>query len=110
MNTFDVFCHFNKLGETFGNTVAEAMMHKLPVVSLAGSLVYPQAQREMLDSGPQFHRLGASAVAHLRKLCESDAVRAKLGEANQKLALEQYSPEIVGRQVGDLYARVLSNL
>jgi glycosyltransferase involved in cell wall biosynthesis len=110
MNTFDIFCHFNKLGETFGNTVAEAMMHKLPVVSLAGSLLYPQAQRDMLDSGRQFHRLGASALAHLRKLGESDAVRLELGVANQILALEQYSPEIVGRQVGSLYARVVANL
>ena len=25
-NTFDVLCHSNSLGETFGNTIAEAMI------------------------------------------------------------------------------------
>ena len=48
--TFDVFCHCNPLGETFGNTVAEAMMHGKPVVSHLGKRSWPQAQIELLAS------------------------------------------------------------
>jgi glycosyltransferase involved in cell wall biosynthesis len=46
-NTFDVLCHDNNLGETFGNTVAEAMIHGKPVVSRLGSN-WPQAQKEVI--------------------------------------------------------------
>lgn len=46
-NTFDVLCHSNKVGETFGNTVAEAMIHGVPVVSHLGC-AWPQAQKELL--------------------------------------------------------------
>jgi len=47
-NTFDVYCHSNSVGETFGCTVAEAMIHGKPVVSHVGSLKWPQAQIEVL--------------------------------------------------------------
>jgi glycosyltransferase involved in cell wall biosynthesis len=46
-NTFDVLCHSNKMGETFGNTIAEAMSHGTPVVSHVGSK-WPQAQKEVI--------------------------------------------------------------
>jgi len=46
-NTIDVLCHSNGLGETFGNTIAEAMIHSKPVVSHLGS-DWPQAQKELL--------------------------------------------------------------
>jgi glycosyltransferase involved in cell wall biosynthesis len=47
-NTFDVLCHCTPLGETFGNTVAEAMIHGKPVVSQLGEGGWPQAQLEVL--------------------------------------------------------------
>ena len=46
-NTFDVLCHGNNFGETFGNIVAEAMMHGKPVISHLGS-GWPQAQKEVI--------------------------------------------------------------
>lgn len=46
-NTFDVLCHSTPLGETFGNTIAEAMIHGKPVISHWGSN-WPQAQREVM--------------------------------------------------------------
>ena len=46
-NTFDVLCHSNNVGETFGNTVAEAMIHGKPVISHIGSN-WPQAQKEVI--------------------------------------------------------------
>jgi glycosyltransferase involved in cell wall biosynthesis len=47
-NTFDVFCHSNALGETFGMTVAEAMTYGKPVISHIGQQHWPQAQKELL--------------------------------------------------------------
>lgn len=47
-NTFDLYCHGNKLGETFGNTVAEAMMHGKPVITHLGDSTWPQAQCEVI--------------------------------------------------------------
>jgi len=47
-NTFDVYCHSNSVGETFGCTVAEAMIHGKPIVSHIGSPKWPQAQIEVL--------------------------------------------------------------
>ena len=44
-NTFDVYCHSNILGETFGNTIGEAISHNKPVVSHEGysNKYYPQS-------------------------------------------------------------------
>jgi len=46
-NTFDVLCHSTPLGETFGNTIAEAMIHGKPIISHWGNN-WPQAQREVI--------------------------------------------------------------
>jgi len=54
-NTFDVLCHSNNLGETFGNTIAEAMIHGIPVISHKGSDHYPQAQRELLKDFLEYY-------------------------------------------------------
>lgn len=48
-NTIDVLCHSNKMGETFGNTVAEAMIHAKPVISHLG-YGWAQAQREVIGT------------------------------------------------------------
>lgn len=47
-NTFDVLCHGNTTGETFGNTIAEGMIHKSGVVCHFGQTNWPQAQQEVL--------------------------------------------------------------
>lgn len=46
-NTFDVLCHSNLLGETFGNTIAEAMIHGNPVITHIGRVSWPQAHKEL---------------------------------------------------------------
>jgi glycosyltransferase involved in cell wall biosynthesis len=44
-NTFDVLCHSNILGETFGNTIGEAIAHGKPAISHEGysNNVWPQS-------------------------------------------------------------------
>lgn len=60
-NTFDVLCHSNNMGETFGNTIAEAMIHGKPVISHLGK-DWPQAQREVIGKYENTY------------VCENDAV------------------------------------
>jgi glycosyltransferase involved in cell wall biosynthesis len=48
-NTFDLHCHSNNIGETFGNTLAESMVHGIPSISHIGfNRNWPQAQKELL--------------------------------------------------------------
>ena len=103
MNSFDIFCHFNKLGETFGNTVAEAMMHGLPVVSLAGSPLYPQAQREVLGPGGNLYRTLLSSKRELRRLAKSPSCREVVGATNYARSRNTYSPEVVSFEVRSTY-------
>lgn len=103
MNTFDIFCHFNKLGETFGNTVAEAMIHGLPVVSLAGSPFYPQAQKEVLGSSLFYHRMPERAVHNIRRLVAAKDLREAVGESNKVHANTYFSPRTISGLVQQVY-------
>jgi glycosyltransferase involved in cell wall biosynthesis len=51
-----LYCHGNSLGETFGNTIAEAMIHGKPVVSHLGAKMWPQAQCEVIGNDNYFVR------------------------------------------------------
>ena len=105
MSTFDVFCHFNKLGETFGNTVAEAMMHGLPVVSLAGSPLYPQAQKEVLGTSMYFKKTLTSVCKLLSHLVLHPESRALTGQINLERARENFLPKVVAREVSEVYLK-----
>ena len=49
-NTFDIVCHSNGIGETFGNTIAEAMMHGKPVISHDAGTTWPQAHKDLFGA------------------------------------------------------------
>jgi glycosyltransferase involved in cell wall biosynthesis len=108
MNTFDVFCHFNKLGETFGNTVAEAMFHSLPVVSLRGSLFYPQAQRELLRDGQQYLHTRAAATNRLRNLVTNANFRLEVGSMNRTKAFRDFLPKSVAVDIANIYSGLMT--
>jgi len=105
--TFDIFCHFNALGETFGNTVAEAMLAGLPVVSLQGSRKYPQAQRELLGDTGQYFINRRSAVKQLEHLIDSREARDYLGQRNHLKASELFSPELLATRVLQIYRTLM---
>ena len=108
MNTFDIFCHFNKLGETFGNAVAEAMMHGLPVVSLAGSILYPQAQADVLGKDTKIFHSRLAATRALEILVDQPLMRNGVGETNKARAMNLFSPEAVAGQVMTVYEQTLA--
>lgn len=47
-NTIDVLCHSNSLGETFGNTIAEAMINGKPIITHIGGGSWCQAHKELV--------------------------------------------------------------
>lgn len=69
-NTFDVFCHSNSVGETFGNTIAEAMIHGKPVVSHIGEENWTQAQPELLGEMIELFVTKDAVNAYAEKISE----------------------------------------
>ena len=107
-NTFDVLLHVNKLGETFGNTVAEAMIHGKCVVSLAGNRNYPQAQREILCDQNQFFLKKKQAIEGLRRIKNDEKFRTITSILNRERAFREYESSKVVREVVDIYYEILN--
>lgn len=54
--TMDVHCHSNKIGETFGNTIAESMIHGIPTISHPGFMdSWPQAHEAHFEDTPKLY-------------------------------------------------------
>lgn len=108
-NTMDVFCHVNRLGETFGNTIAEAMMHGLPIVSLRGSRNYPQAQAEVLG-GDNFVLSNVwSFTQSLKRFASSPSFRSQVGSANEQRAKAIFGRNNIATQYLELYSSLLEH-
>jgi glycosyltransferase involved in cell wall biosynthesis len=101
-STFDIFCHVNKLGETFGNTVAEAMWRGVPIVSLKGSKRYPQAQQELLKQD-QFTENFRDFKRNLQSLIRLPEKRTEIGKANSTFAKYHLNPAIIAKKVSKIY-------
>lgn len=104
--TFDVFCHANPLGETFGNTVAEAMLRGLPVASIKGNRKYPQAQKELLDR-TQFSSRSSNFSQTLKNYRDSPSLRLKASARNRQFSEQYLEPESIASKVLQVYERVL---
>lgn len=109
LNSFDVYCHVPKLGETFGNTVAEAMMHGKPVVSLRGRANFPQAQKEVLDDSDQFSTSLFDFVSKTSQMLTSDVYRESKSQRNLRRAQSNYLPRTVAERYLQVYRWALSN-
>lgn len=105
-NTMDIFCHVNKLGETFGNTVAEAMSHGLPVVSLRGDRRYPQAQEEVLGCSDEVTSSTGKFVDVITKLARDSAERSRVGDRNSRRAMQEFTRGAVSKRYLELYNSV----
>ena len=104
--TFDVYLHVNALGETFGNTVAEAVLRGLPVASLKGERRYPQAQAEILT-----HEQFCSSRRQFRKLIDTYKMdpkfRREISKINFDFGTNYLSEEKITSQIEDIYREVL---
>ncbi len=104
--TFDVYCHANPLGETFGNTVAEALLRGIPVASLKGSRKYPQAQKELLDE-TQFCTKSRSYRALLKKYRDDPQLRRSVGVRNFAFAKQNLDSDAIAEKVIKVYEKIL---
>lgn len=109
-NSFDVYCHVPKLGETFGNTVAEAMMHAKPVLSLKGRPTFPQAQKEVLDDRRQFATSLAEFTLKLSRLINQSELGQTIGHRNLERAKGKFSEEKVAQDYLQVYDYALKEL
>ena len=105
--TFDVYLHVNALGETFGNTVAEAVLRGIPVASLKGDRRYPQAQAELLvdkqycSSRRQFRNL-------LNTYLRNPERRREISSLNLDFSKNNLSEESIFLKVKKVYEEILN--
>ena len=103
--TFDIYLHVNALGETFGNTVAEAVLRGIPVASLKGERRYPQAQAELLtdeqycSSRRQFKKL-------VNMYLSNPGFRNEISKKNLEFSRNYLSEDNITLQIENLYREV----
>jgi glycosyltransferase involved in cell wall biosynthesis len=104
--TFDIYLHVNALGETFGNTVAEAVLRGIPVASLKGERRYPQAQAELLNQGQY-----CSSRRQFRKLINmylrNPEFRIEISKKNLGFSRNYLREDNITLQIENLYREVL---
>jgi len=104
--TFDIYLHVNALGETFGNTVAEAVLRGIPVASLKGERRYPQAQAELLNHGQyctsrrQFRKL-------INMYLRNPEFRIERSKKNLEFSRNYLREDNITLQIENLYREVL---
>ena len=105
--TFDVYLHVNALGETFGNTVAEAVLRGIPVASLKGQRGYPQAQAELLTEG-QYCTTRRKFRKTLDRYIREPEFRREVSEMNRTFGNNNLSGEQISLRVKELYEELLN--
>lgn len=108
-NTFDVYCHSNSVGETFGCTVAEAMIHGKPVVSHVGSPKWPQAQIEVLGNMQHMcvrDNFVGNYAALMKRLKEDRSFYETVSTYVRNRATTLYDFEVVAQKYVEVYKRV----
>jgi glycosyltransferase involved in cell wall biosynthesis len=104
--TFDVYLHVNALGETFGNTVAEAVIRGIPVASLRGKRKYPQAQAELLSDG-QYCSSRRKFRKLIQKYLDNQDFREQVSKKNFRIGQMQLNEETISTRVLNLYKELL---
>lgn len=110
-NTFDLLCHSNRLGETFGNTIAEAMIHGVPVIAAEGqSHNWPQAHQEFFVKHPElFIRQPLRPLYDywIDRMRSDVELRHRVGMDFKAQAKKLYTADVVAEQYLKLYEEVL---
>ena len=109
-NTFDIVCHSNCLGETFGNTIAEAMMHGKPVISHLGSAsCWPQAQKEVLGRDDLYVQTNIirNYAELMKRLRDDKQYYAEIKAYVIKRSADLYDYRVVTKRYVDVYRQIL---
>ena len=112
-NTFDVHAHSNRIGETFGNSVAESMIRGIPTISHKGFASWTQAHKDFFINTPELYieNNNRSNLTHnysiiLNKLKNNSEYRSKVSNIQKEYALTHFSKDIVIEK----YIQVIDNL
>ena len=107
-NTFDVFCHGNIYGETFGNTIAESMIHGRPVISHWGNIGgYPQAQKEVIGRTDYICDDAIQYSGLMSRLFENKKLYEEYSNYVQTRANVLFDYRIIAKRHIEIYKRVL---
>jgi len=94
----DVFLHSSRIGESFGNVLAEAMLCNRPVITLS-TPARDNSQLEVVG-----HERGGLCVANvkamveaMRRLADDPQLRDRYGKQGRAYCLEHYSSQAIGR-------------
>lgn len=115
-NSIDIYAHARADGETFGVNIAEAMIHRKPVITHVATPSVPgmgvfQAQTELIHNG-----MGGFVVNNnleeyiqaLRLLTEMSALRETFGSYNKEKALEEYEASVCVSKLEKIYKEVMN--
>lgn len=104
-NTIDVLCHSNSLGETFGNTIAESMIHGKPVISHSGNKKkWCQAQKELLINYANLYvdsdnkKIIIKKYTKILKQMKNKEYREKIGKNMQIEANEKFNYKLISNK------------
>ncbi|MAZ72734.1 MAG: group 1 glycosyl transferase [Flavobacteriaceae bacterium] len=104
-NIFDIFALVSA-HEAFGLVLAEAMLHKLPIVATGvGGMKYIVKDKK---TGFLVERFDIDAIADkLKILIQDGSLRKEYGEAGYRRALQNYTEEMYVKNVEKLYLNLI---
>ncbi len=103
-NTLDVLAHGRRDGETFGCSIAEAMMHGKPVVSHLTKFM--NAQQEVIgEGGFVCQEEDWQAYADRLEMLKDPALRESYGEKAFERALQEFEVEKLTQRLEQLYQK-----
>lgn len=106
LNSLDVYLHGRKDGETFGNVIAEALLHGLPCISHYSS-GGANAQVETIGPGGFFLESKREYRGSLLKLHGDLGLRKKLGLLGKEHAEKHFSADHATDILESLYLRII---
>ncbi|MGE4233836.1 MAG: glycosyltransferase family 4 protein [Bacteriovoracia bacterium] len=107
-NSIDVLAHARRDGETFGCNIAEAMMHRKPVISHLTP--YMNAQKEIIGNGGFVVEEDEwqDYAEHLRQLYENPGLREEIAQKALSRALSEFEAERLTKRLEQSYLELLS--
>jgi len=109
-NTIDVLCHSNLLGETFGNTIAEAMINSKPIITHVGMVSWPQAHKELVGELEELfvtENIVDNYAKIMLRLKEDKEYYNRVSTYLKNRADENYNYITVSKKYLDLYKTLL---
>jgi len=109
-NTFDVLCHSNSLGETFGNTIAEAMINGKPIITHIGNSSWCQSHEELVGDYKELFitdNIIENYTKLMLKLKEDKVYYNKVSKYLKERSDTLYDYIVVSKKYYELYKELL---